>query len=411
MLGSGIRLPRAATTLAVGLFALVGCTGNRTTPTALPPPVVEVALPIVKEVTNYQIFTARTQAPQSVQIKARVTGYLTKIDFKDGDVVPENKVLFEIDDRPYKASLDKAKADVEFARASLTKAQAFYDIGLEVRKQNPVAVSQQELDRRLGARDEAAAQVKQALAAQETAQLNFDWCKVTAPIAGRIDRHLVDVGTLIAENMTVLTNIVSINPMWVYFNVDQNSALTYLRFVEEGKVKSARDNDIPVEMGLSLDKSFPFHGKIDFVANQVDPNTGSIQLRATFDNSKGEIASGLFARIRVPSSAPHEALLVADRAIGTDQGQEFLLVVNDKNEVEYRAVDTGQIFGKLREVKRTRTIVEPGPKGADVSRQVEVLKPTDRIVVNGLQRIRPGDKVEVKLVDMATLLTVAPAKK
>jgi len=391
------------------LILLVGCRGNHTPPVATPTPIVEVARPVEQDVTDSQVFTARTQAVQSVDIKARVTGFVTAIKFTDGGDVTAGQVLYEIDDRPYKATLDKSKGDVEVAKANLTKAQAFYDIGLGVQKQNPAAISEQELERRKGARDEALGMVKQATAQEATAQLNFDWCKVTAPITGRINRHFVDVGDLVSENITLLTNIVSLKPMWAYFDVDQNSVERYEAVVREGKVVSPRKGQIPVQMALGVATAFTIPGTVDFVSNQLDPGTGSIRLRAVFTNDDSVLAAGMFARIRVPISSPHSALLVSDRAIGTGQGQRFVLVLNDKDEVEYRVVQVGQMHGELREVYRTRRITEPGATGLDSTKEVEVLRATDRLIINGLQRVRPGEKVEPRLVDMTTLLDAGKA--
>jgi RND family efflux transporter MFP subunit len=387
-----------------GLVCLlgIGCQDKHPTPVATPPAVVEVARPVRHEVTDYEVFTARTQAAQSVNVKARVTGYLTKIDFKDGDKVKENQALFEIDDRPYKAALDKAKGDLEVAKATLVKAQAFYDIGLNVRKNDASAISEQELDKRKGARDEAAGNLEQTKAVLENAQLNYGWCKVTAPIAGRTDRHFLDAGNLVTENVTPLTNIVSLKPIWAYFDVDQNTAEEHQRLIREGKIKSARENEIPVQLSRNSDEGFPIGGTIDFVSNQLDPNTDSIRLRAVFPNDDGKLVAGLFTRIRVPASAPHEALLVSNRAVGTDQGQKFILALNDKNVVESRIVEVGRVHDGLREVRATRQIFETDAQGKQTTRQVEVLKATDRVIVNGLQRVRPGDAVAPRLVDMIT---------
>ncbi len=394
--------------LACAALTAAGCGAKHPPVVATPPTVVLVSQPIERNVTNYQVFTVRTQAVESVDVKARVTGYLTKIEFKDGDDVKEEEVLFQIDDRPYKASLDQAAANLEYAKASLIESQANYDIAAAVRKANAAAMSEQELNKRLGAKDEAAASVKQAEAALENAQLNYGWCKVTAPISGRANRHFVDVGNLVSQDVTTLTNIVSTKPIWAYFDVDQNTALDVQKLIAEGKMKSARESTVDVGMSLGEEQGFPIAGTIDFVSNQLDPNTGSLRARAVFPNEDGFIGAGLFGRIRVPISPPHDALLVIDRAVGTNQGQKFVLVVNDSNEVEYRAVDVGQIQDGLREVLRYRTITEPGA-GKDSTTEVEVLKPTDRVVVEGLQRVRPGTKVDPRLVDMLTLLVEKPA--
>ena len=399
--------PLCRLTLAFALVStlgLAGCADKHPAVVTPPPSIVMVAQPVEREVTNYQVFTARTEATQSVDIKARVTGYLTDILFKDGDLVTKDELLFKIDDRPYKAALDQAKANLEFAQAALVKAQADYDIGMNVRKENPAAISQQDLNRRLGERDEAAASVKQALAAIEEAQLNYDWCTVTAPIDGRINRHFVDVSNLVSQDVTSLTNIVSIRPIWAYFDVDQNTAIDVEKLIAEGRLKRVRDTTVEVGMSLGDQTDFPIAGEIDFVSNQLDPNTGSLRVRAVFPNKDAFIGSGMFGRVRVPISAPHDALLVLDEAIGTNQGQKFVLVVNDSNEVEYRAVDVGQIHDGLREVMRYRTIAQPGPEGSDSTTQVEVLSPTDRVIINGLQRVRPGAKVDPRQVNMLTQL-------
>jgi RND family efflux transporter MFP subunit len=245
------------------------------------------------------------------------------------------------------------------------------------------------------------------------AQLNYDWCKVTAPINGRAARHLVDAGDMVTQGTTVLDNIVSLKPVWAYFNVDQSTAQQVQVLIREGKIKAPRKGEIPVTMnvGAGNDETFPIAGTIDYVSNQLDPNTGSIQVRAVFPNEDSALVAGLFARIRVPVAPPHDALLVNDRAIGTDQGQRFIVVVNDKNEVERRMVDVGQLHDGLREVYRFRTVMAPGPNGETAAKKVEVLKPTDWLVVEGLMRARAGDKVEPKHVDMQTLLPADGDKK
>lgn len=390
--------------LAAGMALAAGCDQKHPGAVQTPPPEVEVAVPIVRQVTDYEIFTARTQAVQSVDLKARVTGYLTKIDFQDGAIVKKDKVLFEIDNRPYKAALDKAKADLEFAQAALVKNQADYDIGLAVQKQDKAAISVQEIEKRKGARDESIGQVDQAKAAIEMAQLNFNWCQVTTPIDGRTNRHFVDVGNVVSADVTTLTNIVSLKPIWAYFDVDENSARRYQELVASGVVKSARKGEIPVAMALAGDVDYPTQGVVDFVSNQLDPNTGSIRLRAVFANADERIVAGLFGRVRVPMSGLHEALLVAESAIGNQQGQPYVLVVDDKNKVELRPVDVGQVHAGLREVKRYREVPDIGPGGQDVMKKVVVLNPTDKIIVNGLLRVRPEMTVVPRTIDMETFL-------
>jgi RND family efflux transporter MFP subunit len=423
VVAAGIRL-----LLAAAFLAAAACDQKHPQAAETPPPVVLVSQPLDrKDVTDYQVFTARTQAVESVDIKARVSGFLTKVVVKDGADVKEGDILFQIDDRPYKAALEQAKAtlshakaSLELAKATLVKAQADYDIGLSVQKQQKGAISDQEIVRRLGARDEAKANIDvstasigQAQAALDMAQLNYDWCKVTAPVSGRATRHLVNAGDMVSQGVTVLDNIVSLKPVWAYFDVDQKTAQQLQSQIREGKIKSPREGEFPVAMNLGVgsDEAFPVAGTIDYVSNQLDPSTGSIQVRAVFPNEDESLVAGLFGRIRVPIAAPHDALLVNDRAIGTDQGQRFIVALNDKNEVERRMVEVGQLHDGLREVYRFRTVMEPGPDGKTVARKVEVLKPTDWLVVEGLMRARPGDKVEPKHVDMQTLLPADDDKK
>jgi RND family efflux transporter MFP subunit len=402
---------RASACLLFGVILLLpaaGCQEKNPSAQATPPPVVQVSTPVLRkgkdQVTDYQIFTARTEAVKSVDVKSRVTGYLTKILFKDGDEVKEGSVLFEIDNRPYKATLDQAKAMLEIAKASMIKTQAEYDIALAVQKQDPGAISLQELTKRLGGRDEAKGSVEKSKAEVERAQLNYDWCQVTAPISGRINRHSVSTGNLVTQDATTLTNIVSLRPIWAYFDVDQNTVRHYQELVAKGIVKASRETEIPVRMAVGAEKSFSLSGVIDFLSNQLDPGTGSIRLRAVFPNTgKSPLLAGVFTRVRVPVSAPHDALLVNELAIGTNQGQKFLYVVNDKNEVKYRAVELGQIHDGLREVLPTLRLINTDSEGKETTKEEVALRPTDRIIVNGLQRVRPDIIVEPKLVDMRTL--------
>jgi multidrug efflux pump subunit AcrA (membrane-fusion protein) len=213
---------------------------------------------------------------------------------------------------------------------------------------------------------------------------------------------------MVTQSVTVLDNIVSLKPIWAYFNVDQNTVQQVQRLVREGKIKAPRKGQIPVDMNLGgdSDNEFPIRGVINYVSNQLDPNTASLQVRAEFPNDDDSLVAGLFGRIRVPTAAAHDALLVNERAIGSDQGQRIIVVVNDDNKVEHRMVDVGQVYEGLREVKRYRTVTEPGPDGNTAERKVEVLKPTDWIVVDGLMRARVGNKVKPERVDMVTLLPV-----
>jgi RND family efflux transporter MFP subunit len=395
--------------IIVAVLAAAGCGNPHPGAVATPPPVVLVATPIkgkdgqLPKVRDYQVFTARTQALESVDIIPRVSGYLTKICFKDGDLVKKDQVLFEIDDRPYKANLDAAKADLEVKQAAVVKTKALYDIGLAVQKQDKSAISQQELESRKGTWEEAKGGVDQAKAALEKAQLYYDWCRVQSPLDGQANRHFIDAGNMITQDKSTLTNIVSTQHLWAYFDVDENTINRYMAMVKKGEVDPARKVRIPLQMAIGSSNDYSMEGYLDFVSNQLDPNTASARVRGYFPNADGKLA-GMFGRVRLPIGPAHEALLVVDEAIGTNQSNRFIYVVNDKNEVEYRAVDVGQLHDGFREIKRFRTVLEPTAGGQDVEKQVEVLKPTERVIVEGLMRVRPGVKVEPRLVDMATLL-------
>lgn len=388
-------------TLSTGL--ITGCREHKPEPMKLPPPAVEVAPPVLREVCDYQIFTARTQATQSVDVRPRVSGYLTKIDFKDGEDVKADQVLFEIDDRPYAAALEQAKGQLEIARATLLRTQAELDIGLDTQKNNPGAISKQDLTRRRGARDEAAGSLEVAKGALAQAELNFGWCKVTAPISGRTNRHFVDVGNLITQGETTLTNIVSLKPIWAYFDVDENTVLHVQKLVAQGKLKSARKGTVDADMALGNAADFNYPGVVDFISNQLDPNTGSIRCRAIFPNESETLVAGMFGRIRVPVSAMHTALLIQESAVGMQQGDHFVMVVNDHDVVEQRVVNVGAVHDNLREVMATRLIVQDNAAGAPVFKEAVVLSPTDRIIINGLQRVRPGMTVKPITADMLTL--------
>ncbi len=414
---SGVRTPcRSLRIHFVSLSVLAvswasGCRDQKPEPMKLPPPAVEVAPPVKRDICDYQIFTARTQATQSVDVRPRVSGYLTKIDFKDGEDVNEGQVLFEIDDRPYAAALEQAKGQLEVAQASLLRTQAELEIGLNTQKNNPGAISRQDLTRRQGARDEARGQLEMAKGALDQAELNFGWCKVKAPITGRTNRHFVDIGNLITQGETTLTNIVSLKPIWAYFDVDENTVLRVQKLVAAGTMKSARANAVDVDMALGNTTDFNLSGVVDFISNQLDPNTGSIRCRAIFPNQNTSLVAGMFGRIRVPVSAMHAALLVRESAIGMQQGAHFVMVVDAEGTVEQRVVEVGAVHDDLREVMPTRIVVQDGPNGAPTSREVVVLAPTDRVIINGLQRVRTGMKVNPVPADMLTLQPLAAASR
>jgi RND family efflux transporter MFP subunit len=371
-------------TLILGIcVGLAGCgKAPPAAPTASPIP-VSVSKPVEREVTDYVDFTARTAAVDSVEVRARVFGYLQKVHFKEGELVKKGKVLFEIDPRPYEAALDQAKAKVRQDEAQLAYDEAEYQRTLKL--QQTGAVSQTELDKTAAARGIDLANIAADKALVASRELDLGYTKVIAPVDGRVSRYVVTVGNLIQggdpSGGTLLTTIVSVDPMYAHFDVDELTALLVRKLVREGKSDSPRDGGFPVSLGLANEDGYPHPGTINFVENQVNPKTGTIRVRGVFPNADQVLLAGLFARVRTPLGRPHTALLVSDRAIDTDQGQKIVYVVSDKGEVASRPVRVGALHDGLREIR-------------------DGLKPDDRVIVTGLQQVRPGVVVEPKLVPM-----------
>jgi RND family efflux transporter MFP subunit len=340
---------------------------------------VTVSRPIEREVVDYNSFTGRTAAVESVEIRARVSGYLDKIHFREGSEVKQGDLLFEIDPRPYRTALDQAKGNLASAEARLKRQDA--DVARAEQLVSTNAISRQDYDLAVGDRGETAASLQALRAAVERANLDLEFAKINAPISGRIDRALVTVGNLVAADSTVLTTIVSLDPIYAYFDSDEATVLDYRQLIREEKAISAEEAKLPVYVGLANEQGYPHEGVIDFVSNQLNPGTGTLRVRGVFSNEHRILSPGLFVRVRVPIGSPRRALLVTERALDTDQGQKILYVINDKNVVASRPVRIGALHDGLR-------IIEEG------------LHPQDGVIVNGLQYVRPGATVEPTLVDM-----------
>ncbi len=338
-----------------------------------PPPAVTVSRPVQQAVTDYIEFTGTTEALELVEIRARVEGYLESIHFKDGAKVKRGALLFVIDPKPFQAKLGEAKAGLLIRQAELKLAETTLK-----RKEGAFkdkAVSEVEVIQARAEQDKARAAVEAAQAAMETTRLNLSYTKIHAPISGRMGRNLVDVGNLVGANeRTLLATIVQDDPIYAYFNASERDLLQHRQKRREREVGVDENNAPNAYLGLANEEGYPHEGRVDYIDNRVNADTGTIQLRAVFPNSDGVLLPGLFARIRIPTSEPHTALLVPDRALGTDQQGRFLLVVNDKNVVEYRTVKIG---AKVEGVR----VIESGISSAD------------RVIVNGIQRARPGATV------------------
>ena len=364
-------------------LVLAGCARVPSGVQEAAPVPVTVSRPVERDVTDYADFTGRTAAVDSVEVRAHVWGYLEKVNFTEGVLVKKGDVLFELDPRPYQVLLDQAKAKVAQDQAQLAYHEADYQRYQELIRIG--GVSKSDLDRIKAARGVDIANIAADEAAVASRQLDLDYTKVIAPVSGRVSRYVVTVGNLIQSGDqnggTLLTTIVSVDPMYAYFDVDEHTALRVRQLVRERKSDSPRDVGYPVSLGLANEEGHPHRGTINFVDNQVNPRTGTIRVRGVFPNKEQVLLPGLFGRVRAPIGRAHKALLVSDRALDTDLGQKILYVVNDKNEVVSRPVRLGALHDGLREI-------------------TDGLKPGERVIVSGLQQVRPGITVEPKLVDM-----------
>jgi RND family efflux transporter MFP subunit len=376
-----------------GLFlgsclGLVGCSHTPDEAPVKSGPTVTVSYPLQREVTDYQDYTGRTAAVDSVQIQARVTGYLDKVYFTEGAEVTEGTLLYEIDPRPYQDSYDAAKAQVAANVASLDLAKQNNTRFKKLSKDQAGAVTQLELDQYQSQEDQAVANLDNAKANLASAKLNLDWTKITAPVTGLIGHLLVTRGNLIAANQTTLTTIVRQDPMWVYFDLDEPTALRVRELARQGKFGPTRDGPpkIPFHLRLATEEGFPHEAILDFANNQIDLATATLLLRAVFPNPKPDngprvFTPNNFVLVRVPTSAPYLALLVSPEAVGTDQDLKYLYVVDEENKVVRHAVKLGTLQDGLQ-------VITDG------------LKPGERIIVNGLQRVRQGATVNPTLEPM-----------
>ena len=341
-----------------------------------------VSNPVEREVTDYTDFTGLVSAIDSVEVRARVFGFLDKVNFKEGALVKKGDVLYEIDPRTYQVAVDQAKAKVQTDEAQLRYASSDYDRNVAGSKAG--AVSKEDLDKSLAAKDVQVSTVLADKADLASKQLDLDFTKVIAPINGRIGRTIVTIGNLVQSGQTggtLLTTIVSVDPMYCLFDIDEHTMLKVQQLIREGKVQSARDAPRPVLLGLANERGFPHTGIINFVDNQINSKTGTLRARGVFPSPDGSLTAGLFARIRVPIGVPHKAILVSERAIDTDQGQKILYLIDDKNVVFTRPVTLGAIHDGLQ-------VIEEG------------VKMGERVIVEGLQQVKVDAVVDPKLIPM-----------
>jgi len=351
--------------------ALSGC--GKKQDAGPPAPAVTVATPVEKDVQTYVEFTGYTAAVESVDIRARVKGYLEKVAFEDGAVVKKGDLLFIIEEDPYRAQRDQAKAELASAEAELERSEIDLKRVEQAAKTN--AVSQEEVTNRRAQRDISAASVEEQKAKLEQARLNLGYTEVRSPIDGRVSRRLVDEGNLVgAGENTLLTTVVSMDPIYAYFEVDERKLVENLK-----KNPKAFDEktDYPFYVGLDTEDGYPHKGVLDYISNIVDQNTGTITARGVLPNKEKELYPGMFARVRVPAKVEDNALLVQEKAVGTDLGGKYLMIVKSDNTVEQRRIEMGALDGEMRVIT----------KG---------IKKGERYIVDGLQYARPGLPVTPK---------------
>ena len=381
--------------LLVWAFAACGSQSNEYVEP--PPPKVTVAKPLQQEVTDYLAFTGTTYAFEEVEVRARVAGFLQSMNFTPGTKVEKGDLLFVIDPREYQAELNAANAELSSAEAQLKRASIEFNRAEKLFKQK--AGAETDVVKWRGQRDVASADVLRAKAKVEKAGLDLSYTQVTAPITGRVSRNLVDLGNLVGEREpTLLTTVTRYDPMYAYFNLNERDLLKVMAInrnkVQEKGIDLAEDPvseaDIPVFLELANEEGYPHQGKLNFAESGVDEETGTLQLRGVFPNPGPVpvLIPGLFVSLRMPVDKRDNALLVTERAIGSDQGGRFLLAVNSENKVEKRPIRMGQLVDGLR-------VIEEG------------LQPDESVVVNGLQRARPGAKVDPEQTDMKSLTASA----
>ncbi|MCU1717106.1 efflux RND transporter periplasmic adaptor subunit [Pseudomonas sp. 5P_3.1_Bac2] len=370
------------------LLALSGCGKSAESAQASAATKVTVAEVIQQPIIEWDEFTGRLEAPESVVIRPRVAGYIDKVAFREGDLVKKGDLLFQIDPRPFVAEVNRLEALLQQSKATQARAQSEASRGERLLNSN--AMSTELAQARTTAAAEAKAATASVQAQLDTARLNLEFTHITAPINGRVSRALITEGNLVVAGDTSLTSVVSTDKVYAYFDADEQVFLKYSQLARQagGQVR----NPSPVYLGLTTEQGFPHLGKLDFIDNQVNTQTGTINGRAVFDNSEGLYTPGLYARIRLVGSQQYEAILVKDEAIGTDLGKKYVMVLSKDSTVQYRGVEIGPRLLGLR-------IIRSG------------LQQGDRIVINGLMRIRSGNTVDAEVQTMADASTLAELSK
>ena len=366
------------------ILVLSACGKAAETSQQMPAAKVSVAEVIQQPVNEWDEFTGRLEAPESVEVRPRVSGYIDRVAFDEGSLVKKGELLFQIDPRPFEAEVKRLQAQLQQARASQTRTVSEAQRGERLRKSN--AISAELADARSSAAAEAQAAVASIQAELDNAKLNLSFTRVTAPIDGRVSRAEITEGNLVNAGQSKLTSLVSTDKVYAYFDADER---VFLKYVELARQSGGQTRDAsPVYLGLSSEDGHPHLGQLDFIDNQVNPQTGTIRGRAVFDNRDGQFTPGLYARLKLVGSGTYDATLIQDAAVGTDLGKKFVLVLGKDNSVQYRGIELGPKIEGLR-------IVRNG------------LAKGEQIVVNGLQRAFPGSTVDPQSVPMADEKTQA----
>jgi multidrug efflux system membrane fusion protein len=342
-------------------------------------PTVDVATVVQQKITESDEFTGRLQAPETVALMPRVSGYLDKVLFNEGALVKAGDLLFQIDNRAFVAEVNRLSAQLQNARSQQQLAQS--DLRRAEKLRGQKAIAEELLDARRARFDQANAEVASVQAALVKAQLDLSHTEVRSPISGRVSNALITAGNFVQAGQSQLTSIVSTNQMYAYFDADEQTYLKYVALAAAGQREDSRSNS-PVLMALSSDQEFRFRGELDFLDNSVNPQTGTIRARAVFQDPQNRLIPGLFARLKLAGSASYDGILIDDKAIGTDLNNKFVLLIDDKQQLHYQAVTLGEKIAGLR-------VITSG------------LKAKDRIVVNGLQRVRPSMQITPNPVEMA----------
>jgi RND family efflux transporter MFP subunit len=381
------RYWRAAELAALAAIAIstASCDRGSQAGTSAPPPAVTVSYPLQHEVIQWDDYSGYLSSPDTANVAPRVNGLIVSAPFKEGSLVSKGDVLFIIDDRPFKADLDSKKADVAKAQAQVDVATATLHRMDKVR--NTRAISEEDYDNAKANFEQANASLAAANAALETSQLNLDWTRVTAPIAGRVGRQMIEVGNLVIGGgmqgqPTQLTTIVSVDPLYCYINVPERAALRYQDLAAQERRANVANAQVPCFVQIENETNYPHEGVVDFMDNRVDVNTGTVQIRGLIPNPGGLLTPGLFARMRIPGSGRYEALLIPDAAVGTEQNERFVLIVGPDNAVRRQPVKLGAQFGTLRSI-------------------IDGLKPGELVIVNGLQHAMPGAKVNPQVAPIS----------